>query len=87
LIEKLKTKKRKRIIAYNTLFGIVSMKMHVEYEHFEFVIAYVEQLVTANNISRSQVVGDEGCRTIQLAKKFSKVAPSAILHFWEQNSL
>jgi hypothetical protein len=64
LIEKFKTKRRKIIIAYNTFFGIGSMKMHVEYEHLELVTAYVEQLVTTNNISGSQVVGDEGCRTI-----------------------
>ncbi len=58
------------------------MKMHVEYEHFELVTAYVEQLVTANNILGSHVVGDEGCRTIQLAKKCSKVAPSPISTFF-----
>jgi hypothetical protein len=88
LIEKFKTRGRKRIIAYNTLFGTSSMKNHVEYEHFKLVIAYVEQLVTIDNILVSQVVGDEGCRTIRPANKCSKVAPSEIFtFFWEQNSL
>jgi hypothetical protein len=56
LIEKSKTKGRKKVIAYNTLLGIGSMKKHVEYEHLELVTTYAEQLVTTNNISRSQVV-------------------------------
>jgi hypothetical protein len=51
LIEK-KTKGKKRIIAYNTSFGIGSMKRHVEFEHLELVITYVEEVV-AYNISRS----------------------------------
>jgi hypothetical protein len=44
LIEK-KTKGKKRIIVYNTSFGIGSMKRQVEVEHLEFVTTY--------NISRS----------------------------------
>jgi len=50
LIEKFKTRRRKKIIAYNTLFGTSSMKNHVEYEHFELVTTYVEKLVTVDNI-------------------------------------
>ncbi len=64
LIEKFKTRGRKRVIACNTFFGTSSMKSHVEYEHIELVSAYVEQLVIVDNILGSQVVGDEGCRTI-----------------------
>jgi hypothetical protein len=82
LIEKFKTREEKIIIAHNTLFGTSSMKNHVEYEHFELVTAYVEQLVIVNNILGSQVVGDEGCKTIQPAKKCSKVALGAIFTFF-----
>ncbi len=47
LIEK-KTKGKKGIIAYNTSFGICSMKRHVESEHLELVITYVEEVVVSN---------------------------------------
>jgi hypothetical protein len=48
LIKK-KTKGEKGIIAYNTSFGTGSMKRHVEPQHLELIIAYVEE-VAANNI-------------------------------------
>jgi hypothetical protein len=51
LIEK-KTKGKKRIIAYNTSFGIGSMKRHIEFEHLELITSYVEKVV-AENIPRS----------------------------------
>ncbi len=76
LIEK-KTKIKKGIIAYNTLFGTSPMKMHVEYEHLEILTSYVEKVVAKNNISRSQIVGDEGSRVIQPANKSSKVTLGA----------
>lgn len=62
------------------------MKKHVEYEHLELVTAYVEQLVTANNISGSQVVGDEGYRTFYL-KMFQSNIKCDFYIFWEHNSL
>jgi hypothetical protein len=58
------------------------MKRHVEFEHFELVTTYVEQLAIADNISRSQAMGDVGCRTIQLTKKRSKITPSVIFAFF-----
>jgi hypothetical protein len=45
-----KTKRKKGNTAYNALFGTSSMKRHVEYEHVEFLIAYVEEVVVTYNI-------------------------------------
>ncbi len=59
MIEK-KTKWKKGRITYNAFFGTSSMKRHVEFEHFGFLIAYVEEVVVAYNISRLQIVGYEG---------------------------
>jgi hypothetical protein len=82
LIEKSKTKKKKEIIAYNPLFGTSSMKRHLEFEHFELVLTYVEQLATAKKHLGSQAMGDEGCRIIRPSKKCSKITPSVIFAFF-----
>ncbi len=58
------------------------MKRHVEFEHFELVTTYVEQLVTTNNILGTQAMGDASYRIIQLAKKHSKITPSVISAFF-----
>jgi hypothetical protein len=81
LIEK-KIKGKRGIIAYNTFFGRSLMKLHVEYEHLELLTSYVEKVVVENNISRSQIVGDEGSRVIQPANKSSKVTLGAIFFFF-----
>jgi hypothetical protein len=81
LIEK-KTKGKKGIFAYNTFFGTSSMKRHVKFEHLELLTSYVEKIDVANNISRSQIVGDEGSRAIQPDNKSSKVTLGAIFIFW-----
>jgi hypothetical protein len=47
LIKK-KTKREKGIIVYNSSFGTSSMKRHVEPQHLEFIIAYVEEVVAHN---------------------------------------
>jgi hypothetical protein len=44
LIEK-KTKGKKRIIPYNTSFGIGSMKKHIESEHFELIFHILKKLL------------------------------------------
>jgi hypothetical protein len=76
LIKK-KTKGENGIIAYNTLFGISVMKIHLE-----LLITFVEEFATIDNILRSQTSGaNEGCRAMQVAKKRSKVTPCAILAF------
>lgn len=61
LIEK-KIKGKKGNIAY-ILFGTSSMKRLVEFEHIEFLTAYVKEVV-AYNISRLQIVGYEGYKAI-----------------------
>jgi len=81
LIEK-KIKGKRGIIAYNTFFGRSLMKLHVEYEHLELLTSYVEEVVVENNISRSQIVGDEGSRVIQPANKSYKVTLGAIFYFF-----
>jgi hemerythrin-like domain-containing protein len=48
LIEK-RTKRKKGIIAYNTSFGINSMKQHVEVEHLELFDAYATKFVGVEN--------------------------------------
>jgi hypothetical protein len=63
LIEK-KTKMKKGRITHNVFFGTSSMKGHVEFEHFGFLIAYVEEVVVAYNISGLQIVGYEGYKAI-----------------------
>jgi hypothetical protein len=45
-----KTKKKKGIIAYNTLYGIGVMKIHVESKHLELLTIFVEEVV--DNIAR-----------------------------------
>jgi hypothetical protein len=54
------TKGKKAIIALNTLFGIGAMKQHVEYEHFELLTNFVEEVVIVHNISGSQIIGAVG---------------------------
>jgi hypothetical protein len=44
LIEK-KTKGKKKIIAYNTSFGIGSMKRHIESEHLELILHMLKKLL------------------------------------------
>jgi hypothetical protein len=77
-----KTKGKRGIIACNAFFGTSPMKMHVEYEHLELLTSYVEKVVAENNISRSQIVGDEGSRAIQSTNKSSKVTFGAILFYF-----
>jgi hypothetical protein len=36
------------------------MKRHVEYEHLELLIAFVEEVVVVHNISRSQIASVVG---------------------------
>jgi hypothetical protein len=49
---KRRPKGKKRIIVYNTSFGIGSMKRHIEFEYLELITSYVEKVV-AENISGS----------------------------------
>ncbi len=58
------------------------MKRHVEFEHFELVTTYVEQLVIADNILGTQAMGDASYKIIQLAKKHSKITPSVTSAFF-----
>jgi hypothetical protein len=52
-------------LAYNTLFGIAIMKIHVEFEHFELLTTFVEEIVTIYNISMSQTMdANEGFRAM-----------------------
>jgi hypothetical protein len=63
LIEK-KTKGKNGNIVYNAFFEISSMKRHVESNHLEFLIAYVEEVIVAYNILGLQIVGYEGYKAI-----------------------
>jgi hypothetical protein len=63
-------------------YGIGVMKIHVEFEHFELLIIFVEEVVV-DNIARSQIVGaNEGYRAMEVAIKRSKVVLVAILAFF-----
>ncbi len=62
-------------------FVLVSMKRHIEVEHFELLCAYVDE-TTVDNISRSQTTSDEDCKVIQPTKKWSKLALGAIFVFF-----
>jgi len=63
-------------------YRIGVMKIHVEFEHFELLTIFVEEVVV-DNIARSQIAGaNEGYRAMEVANKRSKVVPSAILTFF-----
>jgi hypothetical protein len=72
LIEK-RTKGKKGIIAYNTSFGISSLRQHVEVEHLEFFNAYVAKFVGVENNLGSQSRNVDGKNVVQLAKKQHQV--------------
>jgi hypothetical protein len=62
-----KTKKKKGIIAYNTLYGIGVMKIHVESKHLELLTIFVEEVVVVDNIASSQIPrANEGCRAMEV---------------------
>ncbi len=84
---KTNTKGKRGIISYNTFFGSSSMKRHVESEHLELLTSYIEKVSATNNISRSQIVGDQGTRAIQPTNKSSKVTPGAIFNFFGRKFL
>jgi hypothetical protein len=78
-----KTKKKKGIIAYNTLYGIGVMKIHVESEHLELLTIFVEEVVFVHNIASSLIAhANEGCRAMEVAKKCSKVVLGVVLAFF-----
>jgi hypothetical protein len=80
--------KEKGIIAYNTLYGIGVMKIHVESKHLELLTIFVEKVVIVDNISRSQITSaNEGCRAMEVAKKHSKVVLGVILAFSRSKTL
>jgi hypothetical protein len=62
-----KTKGKEGIIAYNTLFGISVMKRHVEFEHLELLIVFLEKIALTDNIYESQTMAtnaNEGYRVM-----------------------
>jgi hypothetical protein len=77
LIEK-RTKGKNGIIAYNTSFGIISMKQHVEVEHLELFDAYAAKFVGVESNSWSQSRNFDGNKVVQLANKCQKITPNVI---------